>query len=160
MHVPSTRNDEKNKTLKTTQHTRIWKSPPFSFLGNQTQKQDIFEQRDLPVVRALIMPARRPLKSLKTSSTVRGLYCAPPSIALSLSHSASVLVTKHWIPSQNKLTNNQIMREFHKHFIGEDREGISRICRGWFWAGVESGWIGRVNRVWECGDKSETPKNT
>lgn len=27
------------------------------------------------------MPALRPLKSLKTSSTVRGLYCGPPSIA-------------------------------------------------------------------------------
>lgn len=26
------------------------------------------------------MPARRPLKSLKTSSTVRGLYGAPPSM--------------------------------------------------------------------------------
>lgn len=34
-----------------------------------------------PVVRALIKPALRPLKSLNTSSTVRGLYGAPPSIA-------------------------------------------------------------------------------
>lgn len=34
----------------------------------------------IPVVRALIMPARRPLKSFNASSTVRGLYCAPPSI--------------------------------------------------------------------------------
>ena len=27
------------------------------------------------------MPALRPLKSRKTSSTVRGLYCGPPSIS-------------------------------------------------------------------------------
>lgn len=32
------------------------------------------------MVRALIMAALRALKSLKTSSTVRGLYCPPPSI--------------------------------------------------------------------------------
>ena len=30
------------------------------------------------------MPARRPLKSRKTSSTVRGLYEAPPSITFKL----------------------------------------------------------------------------
>jgi hypothetical protein len=34
----------------------------------------------VPVVRALMRPARRPLKSLKTSSTVRGLYCVRESI--------------------------------------------------------------------------------
>lgn len=33
------------------------------------------------MVRALSMPALRPLKSLKTSSTVRGLYGAPTSMA-------------------------------------------------------------------------------
>lgn len=32
------------------------------------------------MVRALIIPALRPLRSLKTSSTVLGLYGAPPSI--------------------------------------------------------------------------------
>jgi len=38
---------------------------------------------DIPVVRALMRPARRPLKSLKTSSTVRGLYCVRASIVAS-----------------------------------------------------------------------------
>lgn len=33
-----------------------------------------------PVVRALIKPARLPLKSLKTSSTVRDIGCGKPSI--------------------------------------------------------------------------------
>lgn len=43
-----------------------------------------------PVVRALIKAARRPLKSLKTSSTVRGTGCGMASIfALSLCVSTS-----------------------------------------------------------------------
>jgi hypothetical protein len=108
-HVPSTRNDNKKIHSKQYNTLEFENLPPFSFLGNQTQKLDIFEhrererERELPVVRALTMPARRPLKSLKTSSTVRGLYCAPPpSIgSLSLSLPVTVLVTKYETPSQN-----------------------------------------------------------
>lgn len=45
-----------------------------------TDSITIIEKEKQPVVRALIIPALLPLKSLKTSSTVRWLYGIAPSI--------------------------------------------------------------------------------
>lgn len=52
-----------------------------SYSISRIYKSSQILREKLPVVRALSMPALRPLKSLKTSSTVRGLYGAPTSMA-------------------------------------------------------------------------------
>jgi len=45
-HVPSTRNDNKKIHSKQYNTLEFENLPPFSFLGNQTQKLDIFEHRE------------------------------------------------------------------------------------------------------------------
>lgn len=63
-----------------------------------------------PVVKALIKPALRLLKSLKTSSTVLGLYGAPPSISLH-SHSnssVSIYLSLNLIFMRNKQNKTHI----------------------------------------------------
>jgi hypothetical protein len=60
----------------------------------QTKKKKKAEKSKVPLVRALIKPARLPLKSWKTSSTVLGIGCGIPSIHyLSISVSLSLRVS-------------------------------------------------------------------
>jgi len=60
----------------------------------KTKKKKKAEKSKVPLVRALIKPARLPLKSWKTSSTVLGIGCGIPSIHyLSISVSLSLRVS-------------------------------------------------------------------
>jgi hypothetical protein len=62
--------------------------------AKKTKKKKKAEKSKVPLVRALIKPARLPLKSWKTSSTVLGIGCGIPSIHyLSISVSLSLRVS-------------------------------------------------------------------
>jgi hypothetical protein len=50
------------------------------------------------------------------------------------------------------------MRDFHKVYIREDREGISRICSGGFGPDLNLSGLNRLTILERVGDESETPK--
>ena len=108
---------------------KIYKSSR-NFLSGFSQKPNYEatqkKKKTRPVVRALIIPALRPLKSLKTSSTVRGLYCAPPptpsifSPSLSLfCHSLSLSLSLRGKPSLKSIEiENGLIKKRNREWCG------------------------------------------
>jgi len=102
-------------------------------IKQQNRKLSI-ERIEIPVVRALIMPARRPVKSLKTSSTVRGLYCAAPPSIFTMDHSTQDFYLIFFLPAPVSIqviwTTFWARKEYNV-------QGYYRNNTGSFWTEVE-----------------------
>lgn len=83
---------QKKKTIKKKQKKKYKK------IENSVRERE----RKKPVVRALIMPALRPLKSRKTASTVRGLDGGPAAAAAAATSMSFFLLKKKGIEKRKE----------------------------------------------------------